>query len=417
MNELTPDPMAVSRSRSGAARTSVIKVSQAEKKAILKKRAEEKEAADLADKQVRFENALKACAGGRKVTPVAFEYSVNATTLRLHHNAAQQGKSIQMGRNPLLSDIAIAKIIKEVQMGDLGKNSLDGDDDWNEFIKAKIIEHGEPGHKPTNIPLDPKTVRHYRDKIAPHVVKKGYSQNQSRKDALGDIYQQLAFAIVLRSWLGYWTSISPLGRDEGQEPPLRKAKFFYNIDGSSTFAGQPQPPKLHLAEGSQELLAQQGLSASSTKKRGAPPVQARSIKYLVLASLDAFLRCVIIFRDRSFDKASIKLFPCPARAQFYLVLVGEGASPKAVAKRILTEIILPAIHEDIEAKKAREASGPVLAMVPPEPMETIDTDLASLIDEDADMEDDQEEEVEDEEDMDVDFSVTIQKRKTKDKNK
>ena len=47
-----------------------------------------------------------------------------------------------MGRNPLLSDIAIAKIIKEVQMGDLGKDSLESDDDWNEFIKAKIIIWG-----------------------------------------------------------------------------------------------------------------------------------------------------------------------------------------------------------------------------------------------------------------------------------
>ena len=302
--------------RSGREPQVQIYLTKDEMKEIKEKRRQLAAEQAIADYDSRFEDAQEACKGGMKPGTAAFKFEVCGSTLRRHHNAYLLGTTVEQGRPPLMSPEQIRKTIEDTSRRDMNKNSIEKSD-WDKRISDSIAQQNGKHHaRSSSHPHDPKTINKYKDLIAPHVVKQGYCQNKSRFDALSDPYSQIAFAIVCRLTLGYFSSTRSLGREVGEKPPLRDPDFFYNADGSSTYCADQLPVELRCAEGSQEYLKSQSRSAASTKKKESPALQRRSIKYMVVAGSNAMLCAITFIQDRSFSNGSIQLF----RVRFLIYL-------------------------------------------------------------------------------------------------
>jgi hypothetical protein len=338
--------------RSGArAQTSErIEMTAAEIQVIKDRRIEEKAERERQAKAQRLTDAVEAVVE-TDINPyqVAREYAVNANTLRSYVEARQKDlPKPTMGRKTTLTAAQIEKEKAIMWEKALSKDSVK-DIDWDEYICSVIEKYSGKGSGNSKLypsSFDPKTLRNLRDVICPDEVRKTYDQNVARYEALNEIYHQIAFAVVVRIALGYHSSERALGREEGEEPPNRNAALLYNGDGSQTFCGDQLPRPTHVPEGVKEELASKGRNVGTTKRKGAPKIQRRSIKYFVLSGISRMIAAVTFLKDSSFDKGSIRLYRANCDQKYFLVLQGPSTSHKELAKKVMRDIISMVITED-----------------------------------------------------------------------
>jgi len=331
---------------------------------IKARRLAEKKQADKDDRAARFQLALAAVVSG-DLSPyqASIRFDVNRQTLTLHAAAAAAGKvPRQVGRPPVMSEAQVREMVDIVEDRDLHKNSI-RKEEWPEFITSKLHEINGPGggHSKKNATsYSTSTIRHYRDKIAPEEVLKGYDQNQARHEALAELYHQIAFAVAIRMALGYLFNKGKLGREDGEEPPGRNPSKLYNADASSTFCADQLPSQVRMAKGSQAKLKRKGRSAASTKSKEAPPLQRRSIQYFIVAGLERVQACVILMKDKSWS--DLRLFRSERKPQYFLVCEGSGVSKQELAERVEFEIINLVISEDSQRVDREDSYGPASEM-------------------------------------------------------
>ena len=97
-----------------------------------------------------------------------------------------------------MSEKQVQEMVEIVEGRILHKDSIRDED----LINKKLDEiNGQGGghSKKKASSYNAKTIRHYRDKIAPSEVRKAYDQIQ----ALSELFHEVAFAVAVRMVLGY----------------------------------------------------------------------------------------------------------------------------------------------------------------------------------------------------------------------
>jgi hypothetical protein len=331
---------------------------------IKARRLAEKRQADKDARAARFALALDAVVSGNlNVSQASTQFDVHRGTLTAHAVAVAAGKvPRQSGRPALMSEEHVREMIEIVEDRDLHKDSI-RKEDWPDVITNKLDKINGPGgghSKKHESSYDAKTIRAYRDKIAPEKVRKGYDQNQARFEALAELYHQIAFAVAVRMALGYLFATGKLGRDDGEEPPGRNPSKLYNADASSTFCADELPSQVRMASSSKAKLKSKGRSSASTKSKDAPPLQRRSIQYFIVAGIDRVLAAVILMKDKSWS--DLRLFRSERKPQYFLVCEGSGVSKQELAERVEFEIINVVISEDSQRVDREDSYGPAIEM-------------------------------------------------------
>jgi hypothetical protein len=368
--------ISASTNRSGQSRGehSSLKMTPDEMDEIRARRAEELVAEEKAKKDENLQNAVKAMLEetSAKRSEVARTFGVSPGTLKRHVDAvkgsppADLPTPVRMGppRTASLTSAQVKEEQKILRLRDLHKDSIPAHE-WTSYtvgVLEKYFGVGAGGSKQGHYGSWSKsTVRAIRDQIAPEKVRITYAQNQARYEALAEEYHQIAFCIICRLAFGYLTSTSALGREPGEKPTRDTAKL-YNADASQTYVADLKSDAVQMAPGSTEALKGKGRSAASTKKKEAPAVQRRPMKYFIVCSRTRMLAAVILLKDRLFPSESVRLFRSHELPEHFLVAIGPDADQNVLADRVMSEIVDLVIKEDCDRLDRLAGLGPVEEM-------------------------------------------------------
>ena len=157
-------------------------------------------------------------------------------------------------------------------------------------------------------PVGETSARNFRKLVAPITVSQGYNQNHKRHEGLIDIYNPISHIVAIRTALGYITSTSKKGYEEGDFSDYNPRKLF-NIDASSHYLGSnlETAQSIILPEGLEDELKRKSIGVGVTTDEDFPTTQRRSIKYLFLINTEVCYASITILKDSCFDSNLIQL--------------------------------------------------------------------------------------------------------------